>query len=156
MPDLAPSSGRTIELVGPALSQAEEAAILARVQAIPVFATLRMETFDLRRGQARCRVPWLHDYDGIFESFHGGLLMTVADSAAAVAILTLVGADERIATTDMSIRFLAPVRSDVTVVARVLKAGRTLAPVEASVFDDRGRLAAVAQVTYMRVPRSEA
>jgi len=79
-------------------------------------------------------------------------MLTVADSAAAIAVLTVTGASERIATTDMSIRFLAPVRSAITVTARVLKAGRTLVPVEAEILDDGGRLAAVAQITYMRVP----
>lgn len=134
------------------LSSAEEQAIRERFAAIPIFRAMRFELFELRRGEARCRVPWNRDFDGIFESFHGGLLLTVADSAAAVAVLSATGARERITTTDMSIRFLAPVRSDVSVTARVLKLGRTLVPVEADLRDADGQLAAVAQITYMRLP----
>jgi uncharacterized protein (TIGR00369 family) len=139
-------------LDGGELPPEEAAAIQARLARIPIFRALSFSDFHLRRGEVSCSVPWLHEYDGIFESFHGGLLMTIADSAAAVAVLTLVGADERIATTDMSIRFLAPVRSAARVTAKVLKLGRTLVPIEARVLDDRDRLAAVCQVTYIRVP----
>jgi acyl-coenzyme A thioesterase PaaI-like protein len=65
--------------------------------------------------------------------------------------LTLWGAESRITTTDMNIRFLAPVRSDVKLFAQAMKHGRTLAPVVANFWRDDGALAAVAQVTYMRL-----
>jgi acyl-coenzyme A thioesterase PaaI-like protein len=49
----------------------------------------------------------------------------------------------------MNIRFLAPCLSDVTVQARVIKAGRTLCPVAVELFDAQNRQVAVAQVTYI-------
>ena len=78
-------------------------------------------------------------------------MMTAADSAAAIVSLTLWGAESRVTTTDMSIRFLAPVRSDVRLFAQAIKAGRTLVPVVANLWRDDGALAAIAQITYMRL-----
>ena len=78
-------------------------------------------------------------------------LFTAADSAAAIVSLTVWGADSRITTTDMNIRFLSPARSDVMLFAQAIKQGRTLIPVIANFWRDDGTLVAVAQVTYMRL-----
>jgi uncharacterized protein (TIGR00369 family) len=75
--------------------------------------------------------------------------MTIADSAACFAILTLTGADQMLTTTDMNIRFLAPCLTDVRARARVIKRGRTLCPVAVDLFDANGTLVAIAQVNYM-------
>jgi len=85
----------------------------------------------------------------VFESFHGGLLMTIADSTACFAILTRTGSEARLTTTDMNIRFLAPCLSDVTARARVIKFGRTMCPAVVELFDDKDNLVAVAQVNYI-------
>ena len=97
------------------------------------------------------RVPRRTRFDGIYESFHGGIMMTAADSAAAFAVLTRAGAEARIATTDMGIRFHAKCVTDIRVEARVIKLGRTLAPVAVEIFDEGDELVATAQVTYIRL-----
>lgn len=131
-------------------------AILERIRRIPIFETLRMDQVVLDVGQADLRVPRQRIYDGVFESFHGGILMTIADSAACFAVMTTTPADQVMTTTDMNIRFLAPCLSDVRVKARVIKRGRLLCPVAVDLLDDKGKLVAVAQVNYMlldRMPR---
>ena len=77
--------------------------------------------------------------------------MTLADSVAAFAILTMTGNGERITTTDMNIRFLAPCLSDVTAKARVIKLGRTMCPVSVDLYDAEGTHVAIAQVNYIRL-----
>jgi len=126
------------------IDAAHEAAILARITKIPIFATLQMHAVELDAGQSGLRVPRQPKYDGVFESFHGGLLMTIADSAACFAVLTLTPADQIMTTTDMNIRFLAPCLSDVHVRARVIKRGRLMCPVAVDLFDEAGTLVAVA------------
>lgn len=123
--------------------------LLERIRRIPIVDTLQMEILHFADGCCEARVPRKRAWDGIYESFHGGLLMTVADSIACFAILTRTGADTRLTTTDMNIRFLAPCLTDVTARAHVIKFGRTLCPVAVELFDDPGTLVAVAQVTYM-------
>ena len=126
-------------------------AILDRVQKIPIFDTLRMHVDDLGEGFCRATVPYDHKFNGVFDSFHGGLLMTVADSVACFAVMTVTGPDEPMTTTDMNIRFLAPCRSDLTAEARIIKLGRTLCPLAIDLFDADGVRVAVAQVNYMRL-----
>jgi acyl-coenzyme A thioesterase PaaI-like protein len=65
--------------------------------------------------------------------------------------MTLTGTNDPITTTDMSIRFLAPCRTDCLAEATVIKFGRSLVPVEIKMKDEPGTLVAIAQVTYMRL-----
>lgn len=135
------------------LSEELVSALHERLNSVPITATLRIEVVELDEGYCETRTPRDLRYDGIFESFHGGLLMTVADTTACWAILTRAGAEARLTTTDMNIRFLAPCLSDLTAKARLIKFGRTLCPVEVNLFDAAGRHVAVAQVTYMLLSR---
>lgn len=127
--------------------------ILERIHTIPIVNTLRMTIDELAEGLCRATVPREIKYDGVFRSFHGGLLMTIADSVACFAILTQVPHDEPLATTDMNIRFLAPCLTDVTAIAKTVKTGRTLCPVAVDLFDQNQTLVAIAQVTYIRLTR---
>lgn len=129
----------------------DDAALRERLLAIPIFGALQLRIGPLAKGQATLSAPYDSKYDGVFESMHGGLLMTLADTAACVAIFSLTGPSARIATTDMNIRFLAPCRSDAVAVASVLKLGRILCPVSVHLHDARGVAIAVAQVTYIRL-----
>lgn len=133
--------------VDPALQEA----IMSRVQKIPVFEALGIRIEGFAPGECVAVVPRDKRFDGIFESFHGGMLMTAADTIACFAVMTLIGADDTMATTDMNIRFLAPCLSDVTVKARVIKAGKTMCPVHVDLLDAKGKLVAVAQVNYIRI-----
>jgi uncharacterized protein (TIGR00369 family) len=131
-------------------------AILARIQKIPIFSTLRMAAVVLSEGAAEMTVPRQRIYDGVFESFHGGILMTIADSVACFAVLTKTPDDQVMTTTDMNIRFLAPCLSDVRAKARVIKFGRVMCPVAVDLFEATNKLVAVAQVNYMlldKLPR---
>jgi uncharacterized protein (TIGR00369 family) len=124
-----------------------------RFAEIKITRTLEMSLRRLAVGEAELAMPNRDTLHGIFDSLHGGLLMTLADTAACVAILTRIGPDEVITTTDMNIRFLAPCLTDVTADARIIKFGRSLVPVAATMRDNRGREVALAQVTYMRLER---
>lgn len=127
------------------------AAVQQRFDRIPITLALGLRLLSLGEGTATLLAPHDAAFDGIFRSFHGGLLMTVADTAACIAILTRAGAEAEVTTTDMNIRFLAPCRSDVTAAARLIKFGRTLCPVAVELHDAAGVLVALAQVTYMRL-----
>jgi len=128
--------------------------LLQRIRRIPIVDTLRIRIDEFGDGVCRATVPYERRFDGVYESFHGGLLMTVADSIACFAIMTRTGPDQAMTTTDMNIRFLAPCRTDVTAVAKVIKIGRTLCPVSVDLDDTNGTRVAVAQVTYILLDKS--
>jgi len=127
--------------------------LMERVRRIPIVDTLQLRIDEYGEGFCKATMPRLRRFDGVFESLHGGLLMTLADSAACFAIMTLTGPDEVLTTTDMNIRFLAPCLTAATVSARVIKLGRTLCPVSVEVSDEAGTPVAVGQVAYMRLPK---
>lgn len=131
-----------------ALSPESEQAVLERIHSIPITATMKMKIITLSDGHAEVSAPRISLYDGVAESFHGGLLMTLADSTACYAIFSKTGAKVNLTTTDMNIRFLAPCLTGATAKATIIKFGRTLIPVAVDLFDDTGVRVAVAQVTY--------
>jgi 1,4-dihydroxy-2-naphthoyl-CoA hydrolase len=135
----------------PPMTPEEVENLRARAMAVPISSALGLQLLGLNRGVCRMMLTRDPAFDGIFESVHGGFLMTLADSAGAFALLTVIPSDERITTTEMNIRFLAPVLDRVTVTARVLKVGRRLCPIVAELHDDAGRLVAHGGMTYMRV-----
>ena len=122
--------------------------ILTVINKIPIVGTLEMQIVSLADGYCETKVQRKPSYDGVAKSFHGGLLMTIADSAACFAIFTKTGPFIKLTTTDMNIRFLAPCLTDVTVKATVIKLGRTMCPVSVDLYDATGKQVAVAQVNY--------
>jgi uncharacterized protein (TIGR00369 family) len=137
----------------PPMTPEEVEKVRARAMAVPISSALGLQLLGLNRGVCVMMMTRDPQFDGIYASMHGGFLMTLADSASAFALLTVIPPDESITTTEMNIRFLAPVHERVTATARVLKAGKTLCPIVCELHDESGRLVAHAGMTYMRVRR---
>jgi len=126
-----------------------------RMNSVPIMKLLDAEIVSLKKGFCEMKVPKKKNYDGIFETFHGGLLTTAADTAAAAAVLTVAGHNSFITTTDIHIRFLNPCASSVLAAAKVIKAGKTLCPVEVEIKDGNGKTVSIAQITYMVLKKNQ-
>ena len=86
---------------------------------------------------------------------HGGALYSLADAAAAHALMTLLPADETLTTVEQRINFLKGVKDqDVFCEAKIVHLGRTLAYAEASVTFADGTLVARSTATLMRLALS--
>ena len=86
-------------------------------------------------------------------TMHGGLLATLADSAAGMAIHRVTGGTRKITTVEMKINFFRPVTEDrASARARVIRAGNTLCVCTVEIHDAAGNLAGAALVTYMILP----
>lgn len=116
---------------------------------IPAFKTLGVIIESIFEKECIAIVPHNKAFDGVFNSYHGGMLMTAADTIAAVAVMSVTGVNHSFATTDMNIRFLAPCLTDVRVKAKVIKPGKLICPVAVDLFDMNNKLVAVAQVAYV-------
>lgn len=110
-----------------------------------------MEILKLEKGSCEAMVPRHTQWDGIYETFHGGMLGTIADTVTCWSILTEIGADSLVATTDFNIRFLRPCHTDVVCKAHVVRIGRTMCLAHADLYDTNGKLVAVSQVNYIRL-----
>lgn len=131
------------------LTEEDKKAIVARIKSVLISNKLKMKILKLDEDYCEARVPHDTAYDGIFNCFHGGMLMTVADTIACWAVLTKSEPDTNTATTDMNISFLAACTSDVTARARVINFGRTMCPVAVDLYDSNEKHVAVAQVNYI-------
>ncbi|MGE0199511.1 MAG: PaaI family thioesterase [Candidatus Melainabacteria bacterium] len=127
-------------------------ALLERIFSIPAVRQFGIVIDHLDNAECTARAPYIKEYTGSYQSFHGGMLAALADTIACFAVMTRTAPDEILTTTDLHIRYLAACLSDVTVKAKAIKVGRTLCPVQVELFDENGTMVAIAQVTYMRLP----
>ncbi len=139
-----------------AVSDAERLAeVEAHFAGIPFLASLGAELAALGPGACELRLPFRREFAQQHGYFHGGLIATLADSAAGHAGLTLAEAGQGTITVEFKLNFLAPAEGNALLAkARVVKAGRTLTVSHADVFaigGGRETLAATALVTYLNL-----
>lgn len=98
---------------------------------------------------------WLTQHLGYF---HGGVVTTLADSAGGAAAVTVVPENYQVVTSELTMHFLRPaVGDEIIATAEVIKAGKQLIIVEASVTDKAtGKLIAKATGTWIPVKIEDA
>jgi uncharacterized protein (TIGR00369 family) len=134
----------------PALDPAALQAILGSVLADWVKA-LDLRVLEARVGEVELALPVtpLQVHGGGVLS--GQTLMAAADSAMILAVSSQLGGFRPMTTVQLQTSFLRPVAGDsgtVRLVARVLRAGKSLVFGEVEAFDAAGRLAAHSTTTY--------
>lgn len=83
---------------------------------------------------------------------HGGAISSLADTATAHAVLTLIYPAEWTTTVEQKINFLRPVSAGTIVCnAKVVQLGKRIAFCEADVMNDSGELVAKSSATLMRL-----
>ncbi|MDX2197819.1 MAG: PaaI family thioesterase [Phycisphaerae bacterium] len=118
---------------------------------VPCIQALQLELLSAADGYVEMSAVNNPAWNALRPGVHGGVLAFIADCVAWYAIATRVGPDVPMVTTDLDIRYLGPCLSDhVRCVGRVIKFGRTLNPVTVE-LSDHEKVAAVAQVCYMRL-----
>ena len=86
---------------------------------------------------------------------HGGAIYSLADTAAAHAVLTKVYPDEWVTTVEQKINFLRPVTSGILMChSHVLHLGKRIGYCEAEITADSGKLVAKSTATIMRLSRT--
>jgi uncharacterized protein (TIGR00369 family) len=85
---------------------------------------------------------------------HGGVLMTLLDTAMGHAVAEMVIPDGKFnAAAQMNVHFLLPIRSGlIRARAQVRKLGRRLAVVDAEATDEDGRVVGIATATHSILP----
>ena len=120
--------------------------------------TLGARLADLGPGQATIEAPILPGSRQQHGYGHAGLTFALGDSAAGYAALTLMGDEDEVLTAEMKINLLRPAAGDLLIArGRVVKSGRRLAVVSATVFARTGDSEveiALLQGTMLPVPRT--
>ena len=104
-------------------------------------------------GHVWLRLPVLrHLRNRSGRSMHGGVLAAFVDSAVAAALHSLYDDDPQVSgwsTLELNISYLAPAAgNEVTAEAQVLRAGRSMAVGEVTIFAADGTPAAVGRASY--------
>ncbi|MEV6195461.1 PaaI family thioesterase [Streptomyces sp. NPDC051920] len=120
----------------------------------PIDRLLSMRLAEVDHGRAVVELPTRPEVLNGQGTLHGGMYATVIDSACASASYSTVSAGTRLATTDLTVKYLRPALADTGVLrceARVLHRGRRNIVLEARMTDPAGRLLAHASCTIMIV-----
>lgn len=108
---------------------------------------------DVAPGHARISLPYRPELSQQHGFFHGGIVGTIADSAAGYAGYTLMPFDASVLTIEYKLNLVAPADGDVLIArGRVIRPGKSLVITEADVFvqkHDKERQCAVLLQTLM-------
>jgi uncharacterized protein (TIGR00369 family) len=135
----------------------DDAATALIQEAMPLCATLGVRADTYTAEEVSLSLDWAPGLCTTNGILHGGVLMTLADSAGAACALHNLPKDATgTSTIESKTNFLGAVRSGViTAIARPLHVGGTTIVVETSVRDASGRLVAkVTQTQFVLRPRS--
>ena len=112
---------------------------------------LGIQIGELATGRAVCSMTLMDHHLNNGGRVHGGVLTSLADTAAGAAVRTLRPEGKASATTDLNIAFIRPPLGDTLVAtAQVIHAGKALFRTEIAVHSD-DKLVAKANATFMIV-----
>lgn len=116
----------------------------------PYYQLLKISLEEIDEGFARFRLPFQRELTQGFGIIHGGAIATLADTAVAYALLTLVQPGEKVATAEFKINYLSAVTAgDLIGEARIINKGQKLALGEMEVKNEKGKIIAKGLATYM-------
>jgi acyl-CoA thioesterase len=112
---------------------------------------LGIEPLEVGEGCARIRLPFCHEFTNPEGRLHGGAIATVADSAMAMAVGSVLGdAAGRHSTVRLEIKYKAPVTDgEIIAEATVTRRKERVFLGEAVVKDGNGQVVATATATFM-------
>jgi acyl-CoA thioesterase len=114
----------------------------------PILDLLGIEVVEMRDGYSKLIMPFCEKITQPYCIVHGGAISTLADSAVAVSIASLVKPNKKFVTVEMKISFLEPIKEGVIEArAVVLRKGRIMAA-EVDIINNQ-ELVAKAIATYI-------
>jgi len=119
---------------------------------VPFAKLLGIEVETVEPGHAVLTMPIRDELKQNHGVAHGGSIAAVIDSAMALAIMPMLAENERTTTVDLTIHYLRPLTEGTArASARVVRAGKRVITVSAELVDHKGKLAATAISTYLRL-----
>lgn len=130
--------------------------IKERVGSSPFHAAMGISVASVRDGAVDLRLDAGPDHANLHGTVHGGVLATLADTAAGLAVRSAIAPGSGHVSVNLDVQYLAPARpGTLLATGRVLRLGRRIAFAEAEVTDADGTTLARAQVTVAVSPPPE-
>jgi uncharacterized protein (TIGR00369 family) len=134
------------------LTPEQERRIREAFRAVPFARFLGIELGEMKRGEARLHLEMRDELLRNNGVAHGGVVASLADTAAAFAILTLLEPHETTTTIDLTIHYLRPLLTGrATANARVVRAGRRVLVISVEVTDEAKALTATALTSFIKL-----
>lgn len=117
----------------------------------PFLQFMGMELLDAREGWVKMKIAFRREFLQPF-TVHGGVIYSLADAAAAHALMTMILPDQYPTTVEQRINFLKAVKDqDLYCEATIVHMGKTLAYAEVTMMMADGMLVAKSTATLMRL-----
>lgn len=101
-----------------------------------------LKILELGEGYAKTTFPYKRELLRFGGMVHGGVVMTVIDNVAGLAIMTVNEKSNQV-TVELKVNFLEPlIEGPFTCVGRVVRVGKRVAVAEGEVYDSKGKLCA--------------
>jgi acyl-CoA thioesterase len=131
------------------IKESYEKALRKAAENAPYYRLLQIRLEEIDAGFARFRMPFRQELMQAYGVAHGGAIASLADTAVAFALMTLIQPGERVTTVEMKINFLSPVtEGELIGESRILQKGKRLALADMEVKDENGKLIAKGLATY--------
>ena len=122
-----------------------------RANAGRLVSLLKLKLLLVRRDFVRVRMPWSRAASQAADAFHGGAVVALADTCAAIGTVNLLPEGYTTVTSELKINFIGNIRSGAAIAeARLLHRGRLTMVWEVKIFEERTRrLLAAATMTFI-------
>ncbi len=117
-----------------------------------IHSLFQFEIEELSAGYCAMRLPYQDRISNGVRSrgtIHGGIVSTLADTAAAFALATLFDGHMSFATVDLHIAYLNRAQSDITAHARVIRQGSRINVVDIHIVDTEGNAVAKSTINFI-------
>ena len=115
----------------------------------PFYRLLGMKVVEIRKGTSRIEMSFRKKLTHPYRIVHGGAIASLADSAVAMALASLVKPSDRFTTIEFKINFFTPISQGKLVAqAEIIYKGSRTAVGEVEVMDGNGKLVAKVIATY--------
>ncbi len=126
-----------------------EKMLMVSVNRCPWYQLTGMECTMARDGIGKVRLPFKNDLTHPGRVAQGGAIAAVADSAVALALMSLTWPNTKIATIELKINYMKPFKEGtIEAEAKIMKKGKRVSVAYVEVKDDQGDFVAVGLMTY--------
>jgi len=140
------------------IKESYEKALRRAVDSAPYYQLLGITLEKIDAGFARFRMPFRKELTHPYGIVHGGAIASLADTAVAFALMTVIQPGEKVTTAEFKINFFAPVQGgDMIGEARIINKGNRLAVARMEVKSGEGDIIAQGLATCMvlTAPKTE-
>lgn len=115
----------------------------------PYYRLLGMVVTEIKEGESRIQMSFKEELTHPYGIVHGGAIASLADSAVAMALISLVEPDDRIATIEFKINFFVPInKGELKAHAKIIHKGSKTAVGDVEVSNEEDKLVGKVIATY--------